>query len=85
MLAHAHAEENGTRTPPHGPAVFLTHALLPPHIAADSELINKAFVGSHRNRRVRYDFDKISLATFPASIKILRSGIPYNGTFSERK
>jgi len=34
---------------------------------------------------VRYDFDKISLVTFPASIKTLKSGILYSGTFSERK
>ena len=53
MLANAHAEENGSHMPSRRPAVFLTHASPPSHIATDSELINSAFVGSHRNRRVR--------------------------------
>jgi len=53
MLAHAPAEENGSHKPPRKPAVFLTHASPPSHIAADSDLIISALVGSHRNRRVR--------------------------------
>jgi hypothetical protein len=53
MLAHTHAEENGIHMPSRKPAVFLTHASPPSHIAADSEIINSAFVGSHRNRQVR--------------------------------
>ena len=53
MLPNAHAEENVSHTPPHRPAVFLTHASPPSHIAADSEPINSAFVGSRRNRWVR--------------------------------
>src|SRR5450759_1219095 len=135
MLAHTHAEENGSHTPPHMPAVFLTHASPPSHIAADSELIDSAFIGSSRNRRVRrgkgfnrrvsisvrrfnapdltpigapklsacaagiesvrYDFDRFLLSQrlinrwlrllFPQLLKILKSGIPYSGTFSERK
>jgi hypothetical protein len=38
---------------PHMPAVFLTHASPPSHIAADSEIINAALFGSRRNRWVR--------------------------------
>ncbi len=53
MFASAHAEENGSHTPPCKPAVFLTHASSPSHIAADFELFNSAFIGSRRNRRVR--------------------------------
>jgi hypothetical protein len=53
MLAGALAEENGTHMPSRRPAVFLTHASSPSHIAADSELINSAFVGSRRNRWLR--------------------------------
>jgi hypothetical protein len=48
MLARAHAEENGTLTPPRGPAVFLTHASPVSYIAADSDIINSAFVKSRR-------------------------------------
>jgi len=62
MIPNALAEENGSRMPPHMPAVFLTHASLPSHIAADSDLINSAFTGSHRNRWVRYDFDRFLLS-----------------------
>ena len=111
--------------PPRKPAVFLTHASPPSHIAADSEHINSAFVGSRRNRwvragegfnrrvsisvhyssawdlrplgapklsvravgieSVRYDFDRFLWLLFPHLSKILKSGIPYSGTFSERK
>jgi hypothetical protein len=53
MFPNAHAEENGAHTPPYMPAVFLTHASPPSHIAADSELINAALFGSRRNRWVR--------------------------------
>jgi hypothetical protein len=53
MLAYAHAEENGSHALPRRPAVFLTHASPPSHIAADSELINAALFGSRRNRWVR--------------------------------
>jgi hypothetical protein len=53
MLPRAHAEENGTHMPPRRPAVFLTHASPPSHIAADSEPINAALFVSSRNRRVR--------------------------------
>jgi hypothetical protein len=68
MLASAHAEENGS----HRPSVFLTHASPPSHIAADSELINSAFVGSRRNRwlRAREGFNRrvsISVLTFDVS------------------
>jgi hypothetical protein len=72
MLACAHAEENGAHTPPHRPAVFLTHASPPSHIAADSELINSAFVRSSRNRRVRAGegFNR------RVSISVLRSNTP---------
>jgi hypothetical protein len=34
MLPNARAEENGSHTRPRGPAVFLTHASPPSHIAA---------------------------------------------------
>jgi hypothetical protein len=53
MLPHALAEENGSHMPPHMQAVFLTHASLPSHNAADSDLINATLVGSYRNRWVR--------------------------------
>jgi hypothetical protein len=45
MLAHTHAEENGSYTPPHMPAVFLTHASPLSHMAADSDLIHAAVFG----------------------------------------
>jgi len=53
MLPNTHAEENGLHTPPRKPAVFLTHASPPSHIAADSKHLNSAFVAQHRNRQVR--------------------------------
>jgi hypothetical protein len=125
MLTCAHAEENGSRSPPHMLAVFLTHASPPSHIAADSEIINAALFGSLRNRWVRagegfnrrvsisvirmnapdisclrapkltagadgieserYDFDKISLVTFPASIKNIKERDPVQRYFLGKK
>jgi hypothetical protein len=132
MLAHAPSEENGSHKPPRKPAVFLTHASPPSHIAADSDLIISALVLSHRNRRVRGgggfnrrvsisvlcsnapnltsldapklsawaagieselipkgspwdDFDGFLWLLFPQLLKISKSGIPYSGTFLERK
>jgi hypothetical protein len=48
MLANTHSEENGAHTLPHMPAVFLSHASPPSHIAADSEFSISALVGSRR-------------------------------------
>ena len=59
MLPTAHAEENGILMPLQEQAVFLTHASLPPHIAADSEHISTAMVHANRNRRVRGEKDSI--------------------------
>jgi hypothetical protein len=53
MLPTAHAEENGSLIPLRKPAVFLTHASLPSHKAADSEILKSAFVEQSRNRWVR--------------------------------
>ena len=51
MLAIAHAEENGSHTPPRRSAVFSTHASPPWHIAADSELFNSADFFGYFSRR----------------------------------
>jgi hypothetical protein len=59
MLPTAHAKENGILMPLQEQAVFLTHASLPPHIAADSEHISTAMVHANRNRRVRGEKDSI--------------------------
>jgi hypothetical protein len=74
MLANAHAEENGSHMPSRRPAVFLTRASPPSHIAADSELINSAFVGSHRNRWVRGGGEGFNRRV---SISVLHSHAPY--------
>jgi len=53
MLADAQAGENGSHSPRHKPAVFLTHASPPSHTAADSGFMDAALFGSRRNRWVR--------------------------------
>jgi hypothetical protein len=52
LPAHMPKKTAHTRLP-RKPAVFLTHASPPSHIAADSEFFNSAFIGSRRNLRVR--------------------------------
>jgi hypothetical protein len=56
MLSTAHGEENGSLIPVRKPAVFLTHASLPLHNAADSEILRSVFVGNLET--VRYDFER---------------------------
>jgi hypothetical protein len=81
MLANTHAKENGSRTLPRKPTVFLAHTSPPSRKATDSDLNNLALVGDVEIVGCVRGKDSIDRG----SISVLRSNTPDFSTLGAPK